>query len=40
MDSTTGVRDWYKAGADQVPLVPYGSFRPSPVNPVFQRSST
>ena len=35
-----GVCDWSKAGAGQAPLVPYGSFGPSPVNPVFQRGTT
>ena len=35
-----GTCDWSKTGAAQAPLVPYGSFGPSPVNPVFQRGAT
>ena len=35
-----GVGDWSKAGANQAPPVPYGSFGPSPVNLVFRRGAT
>jgi hypothetical protein len=33
-----GVCDWSRPGIGQVPLSPYGSFGPSPVNLIFQRS--
>lgn len=32
---STGVCDWSQPGVNQVPLVPYASFGPSPVNLVF-----